>query len=323
MVEICECKFRGGVRATSAANLLEYYLLLSETLKSRIRRIPILSSPSTATPNQPIIIQYRGHPGLVAGILACVFGVLGILFLGIPFVPLAALCSVVALVRGIVGKSATGIGLSAVGAFLSVIGFIVSPSVWIAFAALFLAHEISATNQPTRESLEQNRIQQLNYTNARLLHFVSASESVDSKLPVFQTRLDTITSKMDDYLNRERELISDPDAAVTRGQISVAISQGNVATYQLHNQLVSLEQQFQTEAVLLARYASNASQSCRRTSDTPSGAEKIACDQLHALLQPFNREYLATHAALTNAETAFQQANEKQQALVQTSERIE
>ncbi len=43
--------------------------------------------------------------GMVAGLLGCVFGVLAILTSGIIFVPLAALCAVIGLVRGVGGRA--------------------------------------------------------------------------------------------------------------------------------------------------------------------------------------------------------------------------
>ncbi len=63
------------------------------------------------------------------------FGVLGIFTLGIVFVPLAALCSVIGLVRGLSSMSGAGIGMSVLGGLLTVAGFAFSPSLWLLFAA--------------------------------------------------------------------------------------------------------------------------------------------------------------------------------------------
>lgn len=74
--------------------------------------------------------------GVLAGLLGCVFGVLGILTWGIFFVPLAALCAIVGLLRGIVGGSAAGIGTSLLAGILAAIGFATSPSLWLLTAGL-------------------------------------------------------------------------------------------------------------------------------------------------------------------------------------------
>ena len=64
--------------------------------------------------NTPATVIVRGpaNHGVLAGLLGCVFGVLGIFTLGIIFVPLAALCSLVGLIRAAGGLSLSGIGCS-------------------------------------------------------------------------------------------------------------------------------------------------------------------------------------------------------------------
>jgi len=81
------------------------------------------------------------NPGVLAGVLGCAFGVLGIFTLGIVFVPLAALCSVIGLLRGLSGRSGAGIGVSLLGGFLTVMGFIFSPSLWLVTSGLFVASQ--------------------------------------------------------------------------------------------------------------------------------------------------------------------------------------
>jgi hypothetical protein len=79
---------------------------------------------------QTIIVR-SGNPGIIAGLLGCVLAVLGIFFIGIVFVPLAAICSVVGVVRGMIGGSAAGIGASVLGCALTVMGFFCSPSLML------------------------------------------------------------------------------------------------------------------------------------------------------------------------------------------------
>jgi hypothetical protein len=86
--------------------------------------------------------------GVVSGILACIFGCFGIATLGIIFVPLAALCSVIGMLRGLVGRSISGFSISLMGAFLAFIGVVVSPSLWLLVAGFLAAsqnHRATAT----------------------------------------------------------------------------------------------------------------------------------------------------------------------------------
>jgi hypothetical protein len=86
----------------------------------------------------------RGNQGTMAGLLGCVFGVLGILTLGIVFVPLAALCSLVGLLNGLSGNG-SGLATSALGSFLTAVGFMASPSLWFLAGGLLVASH----NQPS------------------------------------------------------------------------------------------------------------------------------------------------------------------------------
>lgn len=72
-----------------------------------------------------------GSPGVLAGLLGCVFGVLGILTIGFVFFPLAVLCSVVGLFRGLFAFSASGILISLLGGLLSIAAFVFSPLMWV------------------------------------------------------------------------------------------------------------------------------------------------------------------------------------------------
>lgn len=70
--------------------------------------------------------QNRGT-GLIAGVIACVLAVLGILFLGIVFVPLATVVAVVGTVIAIKNRNAAGIGVNMLAWVLILLGFFTSP----------------------------------------------------------------------------------------------------------------------------------------------------------------------------------------------------
>ena len=78
----------------------------------------------------------RRNGGLIAGLFACVFGILGVFTVAIVFVPLAALCGTLGLLLGLAGRSATGFFVSLLGALLAAVAFVFSPSLWLLAAAL-------------------------------------------------------------------------------------------------------------------------------------------------------------------------------------------
>jgi len=87
--------------------------------------------------------QRNSNAGFVAGLFGCLFGLLGIFTIGLIFVPLAALCAVVGILRGIIGGSMLGMGTSLLAGILAGFGVVSSPSLW-----LVLAGGIIASNPP-------------------------------------------------------------------------------------------------------------------------------------------------------------------------------
>jgi TPR repeat protein len=98
---------------------------------------------------QTIVVKRRGSTGVLAGVLGCLFGAFGIVTLGIVFVPLAALCSAIGLLRGLAGLSGSGIAVSLLGGVLTILGFVFSPSLWFLAGGLLVA---SQAQEPTAPS---------------------------------------------------------------------------------------------------------------------------------------------------------------------------
>jgi hypothetical protein len=71
-----------------------------------------------------------------------VFAVLGIFTLGIIFVPLAAVCSVIGLLLAIAGRSSSGFLVSLLGGLLTTVGFILSPILWFLAGGLLVASQV-------------------------------------------------------------------------------------------------------------------------------------------------------------------------------------
>jgi hypothetical protein len=83
---------------------------------------------------------------MVPAIFGCVFGVLGILTIGIVFVPLAALCSFIGVISGIGNLRPTAVFVAIIGIVLTIIGWVMSPSMWI-LTGLVIASDLPPNNQ--------------------------------------------------------------------------------------------------------------------------------------------------------------------------------
>lgn len=93
-------------------------------------------------------IRRNSNAGLIAGLFGCLFGLLGIFTLGLIFVPLAALCGLIGLLRGVLGGSVSGTGTSLLAGVLTAIGVVSSPSIWM----LLAGGVIASTPKPSNPS---------------------------------------------------------------------------------------------------------------------------------------------------------------------------
>lgn len=73
------------------------------------------------------VVMVKQGTGMVAGIIASVLAVLGILFLGTVFVPLAAITAIIGTIIAVKNKNGGGIGVNILAWVLIIIGFVTSP----------------------------------------------------------------------------------------------------------------------------------------------------------------------------------------------------
>lgn len=75
--------------------------------------------------------------GMVAGIIACVLAVLGILFLGIIFVPIATVVALIGTIIALKNKNGAGLGVNILAWVLIIVGLFTSPMLLSFFGGLF------------------------------------------------------------------------------------------------------------------------------------------------------------------------------------------
>jgi hypothetical protein len=85
----------------------------------------------------------RGNQGLIVGVLGCCLAFLGIFTLGLVFVPIAVLFSLIGLISGLAYRATTGILAGIGGLTLSAIGFVSSPALMLA-SGILVASQISS-----------------------------------------------------------------------------------------------------------------------------------------------------------------------------------
>ena len=104
-----------------------------------------------------VIVENRGHRGLTAGFWGCLLAVLGIFCsFSVIFVPIAVVCTLVGLVRGVSGRDAISIGTSLLAACLCVLGVASSP-VLLAITMLLATNTLSQSTVPVPHSQQQRQ----------------------------------------------------------------------------------------------------------------------------------------------------------------------
>jgi hypothetical protein len=84
---------------------------------------------------------------MLAGIIACILAVLGILFLGFIFVPIALVVAIIGAVLAIKGRAAASIGVNILALVLVVVGFATSPVLLALIGGGKLASEYASSDR--------------------------------------------------------------------------------------------------------------------------------------------------------------------------------
>jgi hypothetical protein len=110
----------------------------------------------------------RRNAGVLAGILGCVFAVLGIFTLGFLFIPIAALCSLIGLLNGISGLNIVGIAISTLSVFLTVVGLAFSPVLLLMLGISLAGHQVlTRTNDASNAVISTTRIEPKNESQSQ------------------------------------------------------------------------------------------------------------------------------------------------------------
>jgi hypothetical protein len=151
------------------------------------------------------------------------------------------------------------------------------------------------------------------------------------KLPAAEQRYHAITSRIQEYLKSQRQIVNNPDASFKRSQISNLISQGVFTTDQVHSEVQSVQWDFNTNAEPLMKQVTEAEQVCRAHNlatsgiPVPPGTEGLNSECLKFLdaVIPYRLKFNAVARALAHLEEAYQQERKNQEQLVRESHQVQ
>jgi hypothetical protein len=152
-----------------------------------------------------------------------------------------------------------------------------------------------------------------------------------SLISAAQQHFRTITAKMNQYLDQERQLVAVRQAEVKRAQISVSISQGAVATEQANNEASAATDNLRDRMKTLWGRVDKAGWRCRLIApampqniaivETPIGVQ--ACNHLFEVEKPFVENVKSASNALDELKATYREELAKQNNIVAESNRIE
>jgi hypothetical protein len=290
-----------------------------------------------------VIIQNRRSPGAFAGVLGCLFAVLGIFTIGPIFIPIGILCGLVGIVMGITGKSLGGVSLSMLSLAFSGLACLLSPTMWIALGVLFAAGALGAhtakANVPQPIPTLQTVASSATATPAPL---TSTPVADATPLAPFVGEIGTVVPKMTAFINeagnnagrcsaitqqyigttasardyaQKRGLFPDaPSADLGRAELVAAINEEA-----MQNQKVRLFQStLNSEITPVVAQAVALESQCQnwQSGGSPMPGAAEACASLWAAEGPFQQAYDALSDCLPKLEALYDDQRRQQQTVL-------
>jgi hypothetical protein len=194
-----------------------------------------------------------------------------------------------------------------------------------------LAAKATADARKRADQAQRNFVAQIDQVIGNMQRFDSEADVHLARFPGVEKGYQAITAKVNGYVEQERRLTGNPNAFVARSQLSVAATQASFATDQAHYQGQSLQSSLETNVKPTAGEAANLDALCH-TQGTSSAenltpeqadARSAACTRLLSALPLFRQKYDAMTAGLDHLEQVYGQEKSKQQALLETAEKLE
>jgi hypothetical protein len=190
-----------------------------------------------------------------------------------------------------------------------------------------LTAKAAAQSRQRTEDAERNFVSQINVLIGNMQRFNSQADVHLGRFPNVEKGYQGFTAKMNEYVERERQLASNPNAGVARSQLVVNANQVVLATDRLHMQGAALESTLETNVKPMADYLSVLEQKCSETANGltagQADANKAACGCLSDAAVPFREKYNATVAGLAHLEQVYTNESKAQQTLLQTADKLQ
>ena len=186
-----------------------------------------------------------------------------------------------------------------------------------------------AAAQSQQRTLEAQRkfVAEIDQVIGLMQQFDTQADIHLGRFPGAEKAYEEVTARVSRDVERERQLAGNPNAAVARSQLSVAANQASFRTEELHNQGKELETVLETNLKPMGDRAKALQEQCRTLSLNPGSPAQqdinSACERLGGTWPTFKEKFNAMVSGLSHLEQVYTREQDKQQHLVQESERLE
>lgn len=193
-----------------------------------------------------------------------------------------------------------------------------------------IQEKASAQNQLRELETLKGFVAEIDRLMSRMEQFEAEADRHLSKFPGAEDSYQRITAEMARDVARERQLAGDPNASVTRGQLSVAATQASIQTEQMHGHGQSLQSALETDVKPMGTESATLLERCDALSritgtPVPEGLKNAreACGRLESAVPPFTQKFSAMSAGLDHLDSVYRRELGKQENLIKESERLE
>ncbi|MBS0277855.1 MAG: hypothetical protein JSR81_09545 [Proteobacteria bacterium] len=178
--------------------------------------------------------------------------------------------------------------------------------------AIAFARE-QAERQRQEDAKRNQRVARIEKLTAILKNFDTEASVHLHRWPGAEKTMQAITSDMEAKLQQEHSLEGN---GVARGQLAVAINQDDVSAEQMHNQLLSLKNDFTNNVEPMMAIAGRAKSICASDSRPDVASACQAFSQAYATALP---QYQAVSTGLDHLESIYQIEHQKHQDIMQAA----
>jgi len=200
-----------------------------------------------------------------------------------------------------------------------------------ALSQAILAAKANAQLREKPGQAQRNFVAQIDQLIGKMQRFDTDADAHLVKFSDTEKKYQAITTKVNQYVEREHHLAGNPNTAVDRSGLYSDATVAAIDTNLLHMDVQSLQQDFETDGKSMADDATNLDAVCHGRGTTPRAdltsvqveAISDACGRLTNALNPFRQRYSAVTAGLAHLEQVYIQEKSRQQGLLQTAQRLQ